>query len=266
MGSENLQQHINAISDLWRIQKSRGMVTGDNPRSGAAIKGMIRRHQRRKESRRRALFIDNGAGTLADGYRQNDVARISSYFFAQGTLTSFRSRLDFLLGHSMLCRSEDKRNAFLSNLEVYELEDEGPTPCYAIVLNFTKSKTNQDGRKEIGAAIRHKDAHQCSVGGLGFYLFYRFHMSGEPFPDLSSNQSWYRICLLRGKDSQVPLRYNQQWQSISSCFDALQIQSNKKTHAMRGQGKKGLSKYQCLGSFLRMLTPCRFSSRCTNGE
>jgi hypothetical protein len=83
---------------------------GENPRGGAAIKGLLRRHKRRKDSRKKALYLDKGIGTLADGYRLDDVIRISNYFLEQGTDTALRSRLDFLLGHAMLCRSEDKLN------------------------------------------------------------------------------------------------------------------------------------------------------------
>ena len=164
MGYESLLQHIKAVSDLWQIQKSKGLVTGANPRGGAAIKGLLRIHRRRREQRRRTLYLDKGIGTLADGYRLRDVLRIANYFFEQGTIVALRSRVDFLLGHAMLCRSEDKRGAFLSNLQLYELENEGPTPCYALILNIPKSKTNQEGRRELGVAIRNKDVHQCPVG------------------------------------------------------------------------------------------------------
>jgi len=127
MGLENLQQHVSAVIDLWRDQNARGLVVGENPRKGAALKGLLRRHKRGKEDRKKFLSIDKGIGTLADGYRQADVLRIANYFFEQGSLLGLRSRLDFLLGHAMLCRSEDKRNALLANLCMYELEDEGPT-------------------------------------------------------------------------------------------------------------------------------------------
>ena len=143
MGQENLLQHIKAVTDLWKDQKSRGLVTTDSPREGAAIKGLIRRHKRGKESRKLASYTDKGARTLADGYSLKDVVHISTYFFRKGRMLAFRSKLDFLLGHSMLCRSGDKRNAYLSNLIIHELENEAPTPCYAVVvLNISKSKTN----------------------------------------------------------------------------------------------------------------------------
>ena len=237
MGLENLQQHVSAVIDLWRDQNARGLVVGESPRKGAALKGLLRRHKRGKEDRKKFLSIDKGIGTLADGYRQADVLRIANYFFEQGSLLGLRSRLDFLLGHAMLCRSEDKRNALLANLCMYELEDEGPTRCHAIVLNLTQSKTNQEGRNEVGVTVRHKDVAQCPVGALAFYLFHRFHLFGEDFPDLSTNQAWYSIFLFRDRSKYTPLTYAQQWKAISTCFADLHIQSSKKTHAMRGQGE-----------------------------
>jgi hypothetical protein len=237
MGLENLQQHINAVIDLWRLQKAQGLVSGESPRSGAAIKGLIRHHKRSKEKRKRSLYLDKGVGTVVDGYRQPDVLRIANYFFEKGTMVSFRSRVDFLMGHSMLCRSEDKRNACLSNLGILELENEGPTSCQAMILTLARSKTNQEGRNEIGVAIRHKDVFQCPVGALAFYLFFRFHLSAEPFPDFSSNRGWYDTRMLRGKCRDQPLTYDQQRQAITVCFADLKILSSRKTHAMRGQGK-----------------------------
>jgi hypothetical protein len=85
MGSENLRQHINAISDLWRIQKSRGMVTGDNPRSGGAIKGMIRRHQDAKKADEEPFLL-----TIERARWQMDIVKMT---FQESPTTSLHKTL-----------------------------------------------------------------------------------------------------------------------------------------------------------------------------
>jgi|ERR1700738_4852893 hypothetical protein len=237
MGLENLDQHIKAAIDLWRTQKAQGLVKGENPRSGALIRGLLRYHKRNKEARREALFLDRGIGSLADGYRLIDVPRICDFFWRDSSVKSFRDRLDFLLGHSMLFRSEDQRRALLSRLSLWDMDNEGPTPCQTLIISIARSKTNKEGRYEVGAAARHKDVLQCPVGALAMYLFWRFHLAKEPFPDLSTNQRWYGTYLFRGVDPCKPLSYNHQHNSIQRCFKALNIQSSRSTHTMRGQGK-----------------------------
>jgi hypothetical protein len=83
MGQENLLQHIKPVTDLWKDQKSRGLVSTYSPREGAAIKGLIRRHERGKQSRKLASYTDKGTRILADGYSLKDVVRISTYFFEE---------------------------------------------------------------------------------------------------------------------------------------------------------------------------------------
>src|ERR1700757_3638419 len=78
MGQENLLQHIKAVTDLWKDQKSRGLVTTDNPREGAAIKVLIRRHKGGKESRKLASYTDKGTRTLTDAYSLQDAVNISA--------------------------------------------------------------------------------------------------------------------------------------------------------------------------------------------
>jgi hypothetical protein len=129
----------------------------------------------------------------------DDVLRISHYFFENESTVSLPSRFDFPLWYAMLYRLEDKRHAYVSDLFLYELDNEGHTPLHALLLSLSHSKTNQEGRMGIVAAIRHKDINQCPVGALAFYLFSRFHLNFEPVPDLSINRAWHDIRMLRAR-------------------------------------------------------------------
>jgi Centromere DNA-binding protein complex CBF3 subunit, domain 2 len=235
MGYENILQHIKAVVHLWRIQRSIGFNKEENPRNGALLTGFLKKIKRGRARQRKDLFLDKGVDSLIDGYQSRDLPLIYGYFFNQNTADGLRNRLDFFLGHAILGRSEDKRNAMLSDLYLYEVEEEGPSECQASVLNLFKGKTNQEGKTQVGVSIRHKDVRICPVGALAFYLFGRFHVSHEPFPNMASRQQWYNVCLFRGKGT-APITYRRQHRAIEACYQALKILSSKKTHSMRGAG------------------------------
>lgn len=239
MGEENLMQHVKAASDLWRTQQSMGINKAENPRHGKSLRGLLKKHRREKLERQKNLYSDKGAGSLIDGYQMNDIPRIAGYFLSLGTAVGFRSRLDFLLAHAALGRSEDNRNATLSDMYTYLLEDEGASECQALIITLRKGKTNQEGSRQLAVAIRHRYAERCPVGALALYFFFRFHIQREPFPDFSSPRAWFDLCLLRGKSPVAPITYQQQHNAVKSCYAALGIQSTKVMHAMRGAGKIG---------------------------
>jgi hypothetical protein len=47
----------------------------------------------------------------------------------------------------------------------------GLTPCYAIVLQMSNSKTNKYNKAEYIGAMRHKDVWLCTMGATARYLF-----------------------------------------------------------------------------------------------
>lgn len=57
-------------------------------------------------------------------------------------------------------------------------------------------KTNQEGKAQYGVAFRNKDVQYCPVGSVAFWLFYRFHVLSEPWPNFSNRREWYSIKLL----------------------------------------------------------------------
>ena len=80
----------------------------------------------------------------------------------------------------------------LSNLGYDFIADEGPDgsimSCF--VATFRKSKKNSKGKFENSAATRNKEVTNCSIGAMGFYLFHRFQIFGDVWPDFTkrSNQ------------------------------------------------------------------------------
>ena len=62
--------------------------------------------------------------------------------------------------------------------------------------------TYRDGKAQYGVAFRNKNEQYCPLDALAFYLFYRFHVEREPWPDFSDPLAWYSTKLL-AKSSNV---------------------------------------------------------------
>ena len=63
-------------------------------------------------------------------------------------------------------------------------------------------------RLEISACLRNKEVAVCPIGGLAFYLFWRWHMENEEFPSFQRSQDWYDIKLLKsGKNLKKEMDY-----------------------------------------------------------
>ena len=55
---------------------------------------------------------------------------------------------------------------------------------------------------EQNTCLRHVDVKECPIGALGFALFYRWRIRGDPFPNFSRASLWYDLYLLpHGNDS-----------------------------------------------------------------
>ncbi|KJZ69364.1 hypothetical protein HIM_11246 [Hirsutella minnesotensis 3608] len=91
----------------------------------------------------------------------------------------------------------------------------------------------------------------CILGGLSFYLLYRWDLGTEPFPDFSRRSSWYDIRLIKGNGAgrTAAFSYNSQRDWVVKAFAYAGITSQKKTHVGRSSGArtaelKGISEDQ----------------------
>src|SRR4030081_1529863 len=122
-----------------------------------------------------------------------------------------RTNIDFLLGNHMLLRSSNRRPLELPNCFRLELPNEGvrgstlaPAPkTYAFVVVMNKGKTNQHGRMEYDASLRHRDPLAYLVIALAFWFFYRWQVEKdtEIFPSFAKPEDWYEIKVLRSVNS-----------------------------------------------------------------
>lgn len=102
------------------------------------------------------------------------------------------------------------------------------------MTRINKSKTNKTGRREHGIAIRHKNCLVCPINALGFYLFTRFCIRNEPFPNFSTRQSWYDLKLFpHSKSPTTPCSYETQRRVLKESFAACNVRSIKVCHTTR---------------------------------
>jgi len=117
-------------------------------------------------------------------------------------------------------------------------DDEGPTPCYAVVLQINNGKTNKHGKKQFMGAMRHKDPLQCTMGALAQYFYWRWHIAGEAPPVFQSRKDWYTTKLLVAECKTKEMAYLTQYEATWKAFAAAGIHSVQKTHVMRGCGAR----------------------------
>lgn len=179
------------------------MNTHPHPRD-PDVKAFLDNKKRETTRIRIENFDDRGVGTLLDGYSTwSDLGKIiASGFRLKNSLKGLRNSAAFALSHVLLLRGDNVRKLDLSNLFAVQLEDESSSGvCHALVASLLRSKTNNEGRTDYSACIRHRDVSCCAIAILSLYLFARWtsdpgwFMYHEPeiFSDLSSSRNWFNI-------------------------------------------------------------------------
>ncbi|CAD7063756.1 unnamed protein product, partial [Tilletia caries] len=256
---ETIDTHIKAITDLWKIQQLAGKNSHPSPREGGLVKAYRTAVIKSKAKQSAASYEDKAKHSLVDGYDERGHERISQWYLERASQKlgeerhdCLRSRLDFLLSHAIMGRSEDLRGAKLSDMYSYNVPYSSPHPCHALVITFLESKANTGGRKERGIAIRHRNVEVCPIGALAMYLFYRFDVCSEDPPDFTTRRDWYdKFLLVSSKDPSSGIVWDQQAELLRKAFAELDITSSKLTHAMRGGGARFASASGCSEDSIR---------------
>src|SRR5437773_8206487 len=97
----------------------------------------------------------------------------------------------------MLTHGESHWTAEISDLFTFEFPSEGPTRCLPLIFTTRARKQNQYGRLNTIRALRNQKPLICVLGGLAFYLLYRWDLTNEPFPDFQSRAAWYDTRLMK---------------------------------------------------------------------
>jgi hypothetical protein len=222
-----MKVYVKAIVALWKTQAALDpSLAGRHPR-GQAVRGLLNTREKMVQQHKRETYHDRGAGTVQDAYTERDMRNMSAYYFGLSTPRGIRDRLDFLLGHALVARGETTRFIQLADLFTMELKNEGPTVCEILMVVMRQGKTNVHGRIDYGGCMRHKDIEVCPIGALALYLFYRFDVLGEPFPDLSECRLWYDTYLINGKNPTKQMSYSMQAANMKKAMQMCGIVSSK---------------------------------------
>ncbi|CAD6980996.1 unnamed protein product [Tilletia controversa] len=132
-----------------------GRNSNPHPRHGALLKAYIKAIKRGRSALAAARQDDPWKHSLKDGYSEDEYAQISRWYLEQAaaenpqawTNTVWRARFDFLMQHAIMGRSEDLRNAELSELYTHKIAQSRPHLCPAVVVSLKHSKTNVEARK-----------------------------------------------------------------------------------------------------------------------
>lgn len=225
---------------MYSTQKALNSNSNPHPRDFPSLKQLIGLARGNENQRRRQNYEDRGAGTIQDGYTsKEEMGLITSYFMDLNSQIGLRSNIMFLLAHFCLMRGESVRMCELADLFALKLANEGFSECQALVVILNQGKTNQFGKKELGACLRNKEVSICPHSALALFLFSRWHIKNEPFPDMISSRSWFDIKLVPGRGgSTTEITYQTHLKCFKECFAALNINTKKITHINRGSGAR----------------------------
>ena len=107
---------------------------------------------------------------------------------AGGEWHLLRTRLDFLLMHSMMLWGKSTRRAELPDLCAYDLPSEG-SECLALILRIGQGKSipladgGNSRRQHYHGALRSRDVVLCPLGALAHWLVLRWDFLLEKRPD-----------------------------------------------------------------------------------
>ncbi|KAJ5449533.1 short-chain dehydrogenase [Penicillium daleae] len=246
LGTNSITQYINAIVDLWTFQKSIGTNSFPNPR-GYAVSALMTGRLHKESERKREKYLDRVAGTLQDGYSKDKIKDFVRYCWhgwrtidlkhrkPQAQESYLRTAVDFLFSHNMLLRGESCRRLQFPDLFTISLPNEGSTPCWPMIMIMNNGKTNQFGRLQYMGVMRHQDPLLCTMSQAAFYLLYRWQIVGESPPQFRSRPQWYNFHFFKGSDREKPISYEIQLKWANEVYNAINLSTDKKTHAGRRQ-------------------------------
>jgi hypothetical protein len=141
----SVRGYVSAIMELWKHQVAEKKHSAPSPHN-VAVKALQTSVARGQHQRRREEFEDRGLCTIKDGYTAKQLPDMTKAVWsnALGPRTpeqSFRTNLDFLLGHAMLLRQGDRLALELPDLFSMDLPKEGQKGqawCFVVVLDQGK--------------------------------------------------------------------------------------------------------------------------------
>lgn len=249
IGKSSIDQYITALTSLWKYQVERKINSHPTPR-GEVVKNIQKTFSRNIHKVRKATYYDRGLlyQHLLNNERRQQRQLIADYFWRYGdgsislAFKGLRNRVGYLLSEQGLLRGENIRDLQFPDFFCIEMDKEGPSTCIAMAIIKGRGKMNQFGKPLFSGYYRHADVWLCSVSSVALYLFYRFHVCNEPFPDFSVSQSWYDICMFCTHINQNTKAFSASAHALAiiEAKNRLKILDPKNTHGGRVYGRQKL--------------------------
>jgi hypothetical protein len=175
---------------------------------------------------------------------------IAHYFWTYGGGSLFKTfkglcnRLGYLLCEQGLISGENVSDLQLPDFFSVVYDNEGPMLCTAMVILKGWGKNNQFGKPLFSGYYCHVDVKLCAMSAAAFFLFHRYHIMDEPFPDFSSSQKWHDISMFCTdfRNNLKAMSSSGHAHAIYKAYSALNISHTKITHAGRQNGRQLLDK------------------------
>lgn len=114
------------------------------------------------------------ADLFYDGFNnQQQIQKTYESYFHRNSKEGLRDIVAQGVGMFALLRSGDQRRIDLSELAHAEFSNEGPTPCFGVVITTREGKTNTHGKIQYATFMRNANVLTCPVFFLSIYLFSR---------------------------------------------------------------------------------------------
>jgi len=248
VGISTVNQYISALTSLWKYQVQYKVNSNTTPR-GFSVISIQKFVKQNTFMERKTSYYDRGRlyQHLLTQELQVTRRKVADYFWSyrQTTFCAFkglRNRVGYLLAEQGLLRGENIRDAELPDFFTVEMEDEGPSHCVALTVLKGRGKMNQYGKPVFSGYYRHSDVRLCSVSAVALYMFFRYHVSKEPFPDLSCSPQWYDISFFCTdiKSNTTAVSKSAHALAIETAHKTLKIMSTHKTHGGRHYGRQKL--------------------------
>ena len=251
VGKPTIDQYISALTSLWKLQRSQRINSHPTPR-GDLVQRVQKNIECKTFDHRKQTYFDRGL--LYQHLLTNEMRRnrklVADYFWNNGNrliLSAFRgmrNRVGWLLSEQGLCRGENIRDLELPDFFSVEMDNEGPTECHAMSIIKGRGKTNEYGKTLFSGYYRHADVTLCSISSVAIFLFLRYHIMNEPFPDFSTSQGWYDISMFctHVKNNKKAFSSSAHALAINTAQAKLNILDPKSTHGGRVYGRQALEK------------------------
>jgi hypothetical protein len=239
IGWNSFDGYVNAVMDIWKKQHllEKFPPNYPTPTRPPAVKELLKNAKKEVMAQNSAMYEDRGIGTLSDEISAHEQGKLAQFYWLKNTEEGLKQRADFLMSFALMSRGDNLRNLKLSEIGHRFYPEEGVSGSHLLRTVWRKSKKNQYGNIQQNTLMRHKDVTKCPFGALGLYLFFRYHVREDPWPDFSRPDFWYDLFVFpNGTRSDKPMTYTKQYQGIKSAQEQLGISVTSKTQIGRKTG------------------------------